>query len=454
MNAKRVTPECQQERLAYASNLSQAELELMTVPVLRALIRDLGINSVNRDGEYIPLSKARKAELIEGIQKAVAPTKIAKVYTSTEMTAEEIENSAASFNKAFEGSEIPDIASITTKTFNDLEKAVRALWDNETQTWLPTRGVETIAANLTNYLVSRRNVKTGEPLSVFTVLNYKSAVLKAMEQRLSEMEVDPVNRPFYFPTLQAIYQNDFRNFVNSQVSSLTKEKADKESVAIDKRQNDMKVVDLTEALNWANETLESINSVTPKLAWREVSIALALVTGRRMGEIHATAEFEKTGEYSLRFSGQLKTKGVAKQAYELEPSYEIPTLVKADLVLKGMEFLTRVGRVFKTGDIEADIKLVNKRLNSAISELVNKDSSIIKPLLGLSPEVKLTYHSLRQLYNLAAVKAFKPSNVKSFVYSGFILGHSRQMSEGKKDVSTTTRYESDFELASDSLTHI
>jgi hypothetical protein len=42
--------------------------------------------------------------------------------------------------------------------------------------------------------------------------------------------------------------------------------------------------------------------------WRDVSCAISLVTGRRMGEVHLSGQFNQVGSHEVIFKGQLKGK--------------------------------------------------------------------------------------------------------------------------------------------------
>ena len=86
--------------------------------------------------------------------------------------------------------------------------------------------------------------------------------------------------------------------------------------------------------------------------WRDVSCVLALVTGRRMGEVHLSGVFTQVSEYEVAFSGQLKGKSrkvkvgerkLALRDYE----FSIPTLVRAELVVKGIAWLEANGKRFE-----------------------------------------------------------------------------------------------------------
>ena len=69
---------------------------------------------------------------------------------------------------------------------------------------------------------------------------------------------------------------------------------------------------------------------------RELASALLLATGRRFIEIMKTASFVRKGDYSVTFSGQVKT-GTAD-----ERSYDIDLLAPASMVIDGLARLRKM----------------------------------------------------------------------------------------------------------------
>src|SRR5947199_5859529 len=61
--------------------------------------------------------------------------------------------------------------------------------------------------------------------------------------------------------------------------------------------------------------------------WEDITVGLAVTTGRRLTELLKTGIFHPMSAYTVKFEGQLKQKA------EILAPYEIPTLVEADLVI-------------------------------------------------------------------------------------------------------------------------
>lgn len=150
-------------------------------------------------------------------------------------------------------------------------------------------------------------------------------------------------------------------------------------------------IDLTNSLKFAHSVLnEVVEGKNPN--WIDVSCSLALATGRRMGEIHLSAEFEQTEEYEIAFRGQLKGKNRkirigTKNIPVINVTFYIPTLLPADLVCAGLDYLEIKGKRFSK---EEDPERVN-RTWSKVLNLAVKDWDFL-------PENERTYHKFRAAY--------------------------------------------------------
>jgi hypothetical protein len=199
-------------------------------------------------------------------------------------------------------------------------------------------------------------------------------------------------------------------------------------------------LDLSPFLKQGHEILSAVKNGATKedIEWRDVSCALALVTGRRMGEIHLSGEFRCLGEYEVGFKGQLKGKSrkvrvegnrVALRDYE----FPIPTLVGAELVVKGIEWLEVNGKRFGRDE---DPERVNRRWSKVLSERVKDEWSFM-------PDV--TYHKFRGAYFRACVEN---ANVDPYDWEDFaraILGD---------DDSATIKAYKRFVVMQDSVTRV
>jgi len=199
-------------------------------------------------------------------------------------------------------------------------------------------------------------------------------------------------------------------------------------------------LDLSPFLKYAHETLDEIASGASleDVDWRDVSCAIALATGRRMAEIHLSGEFRKVGEYELGFKGQLKGKrrkiGLKKL---IDHEFTIPTLLSAERVLRGVEWLDANGKRFPRDEDP-------ERVNRTYSKRFNGRDGIVRENWEILRE-GMTYHKFRGAYFRACV-------VNALVDPLDYLNFARSIL-GDRDETTIRAYQR-FEIKPNSLTKI
>lgn len=154
-------------------------------------------------------------------------------------------------------------------------------------------------------------------------------------------------------------------------------------------------------LDWATEKL------TNPVSWKEVTYALALVTGRRMGELlgdHSRYYWE--GD-CLMFVGILKTAGLNKQDVPVQTS----PIVDPSLVLSAFDWLTATGK-------RVPHTKVNSRYSKALSTEMTLSVTQMRLASGLPGEFKASRdfyaaYSADVLYD----RATENQSVESFVMS-------------------------------------
>lgn len=189
-------------------------------------------------------------------------------------------------------------------------------------------------------------------------------------------------------------------------------------------QSDEMEVSVAKYLVWAKETLENIETKGKRGYWKRVSIALAIATGRRMNEIHhQETKVEKINDNWVWFTGQSKGKTYSKEFFKKYPAFAIPTLVSADLVIKGFQFLHDQDKI-----VEGDRIKVNKRFSSDLG----KQFKIVKSEVGIPLE--LTFHENRDLYVQCAsqfsaipevFQTVPNANKRDADYACYLLGEGR-----------------------------
>lgn len=166
----------------------------------------------------------------------------------------------------------------------------------------------------------------------------------------------------------------------------------------ERRQKENRIqIDLTTSLQFAHNILiEVADGKEPN--WIDVSCAIALSTGRRMGEVHCSATFEFSDDYEIAFKGQLKGKDRkvkvgAKSIPLRKVTFFIPTLLPAHLICMGLDWLDDKGK--RLGRDE-DAEVVNRRWSKVLN-LAVKDWDIF-------PVSDRTYHKFRAAYLRACIE--------------------------------------------------
>jgi len=203
-------------------------------------------------------------------------------------------------------------------------------------------------------------------------------------------------------------------------------------------------LNLTQFIKRAHEVLSNPENFT----WIEVSCAIALTAGRRMAEVHMSANFEPIeGESHLMlFTGQLKGKGRKMGDLPLhQHTFTIPTLVPASLVINGLQHLADEGKrvdynpKWTYDHITYVTPKVNGRYNKELNLLTKK------PQWAVLPDGAMTYHKFRGAYLRACIVN---SKVDPFDYIDYVASII-----GDRDESTIKSYQR-FSLKEGSITLI
>lgn len=189
-------------------------------------------------------------------------------------------------------------------------------------------------------------------------------------------------------------------------------------------------IDLTNSLKFAYNILTDIKN-GQDANWLDVSCAIALATGRRMAEVHLSASFEQIDSYVVAFKGQLKGKTrkvkVGDKAVSLrDVIFKIPTLIRADLVCFGLQWLDEKGKRFEPTE---DPERVNRRFSKTLNEACKS--------WDIFPTNDRTYHKFRAAYLRAAI--VNDGNVDPYDFTDFakeVLGD-----DDENTINAYKRYE-------------
>jgi Telomere resolvase len=272
-----------------------------------------------------------------------------------------------------------------------------------------------------------------------------SKLKKALKTEAKKLVKDHAN---YHPVQTIItHFGDALSYLFREYKSLSNEK--NREAASERTEPENRIeLDLTPYLKEAHRvlTLAADGATLFDVEWRDVSCAIALCCGRRMAEIHLSGEFEVVGDYHLSFKGQLKgkarkvkvTSDIGKQEVLLRDyEFTIPTLVRAELVAKGIGWLEANGKRFPRDEKQ---ERVNGRWSKVLSERVRDEWNLFEGM---------TYHKFRGAYFAASIRnAENEGSIKSVDYERYafrILGDN--------DSETVGRYKR-FDIKPGAITRI
>jgi hypothetical protein len=147
-------------------------------------------------------------------------------------------------------------------------------------------------------------------------------------------------------------------------------------------------------------------------AWPEVAVGITVCTGRRLGEVLKTATFARKTAYSVVFEGQLKKEGVV--------SFEIPTLVEADLVMAAWRWLREHHNCE-----QVDLDALSSRYGAPVRGTADLH---FKDLVETRTKHEVRYtHLFRTIYALIADFYYRPSWVVPLKFRAVIQGHTKKV---------------------------
>ncbi len=269
---------------------------------------------------------------------------------------------------------------------------------------------------------------------------------KALKTNAKHLIKDPAN---YHPVQTIItHFGEALSFLFREYKIRSNEK-DREAASERTASENRLELDLTPFIKESHRilVLAASGATTSDIEWRDVSCAIALVSGRRMAEVHLSGEFDVIDDYQLSFKGQLKGKarkvkisaddGTKKDVMLRDFEFTIPSLVRADLIVKGIEWLDTNGKRFSKDEPQ---ERVNARWSKVLSERVKDEWNLFEGM---------TYHKFRGAYFAACVRnAELEGSVKSVDYERYAF-----QILGDNDLETVGRYKR-FDIKPDSITRI
>lgn len=147
--------------------------------------------------------------------------------------------------------------------------------------------------------------------------------------------------------------------------------------------------------------------------WAELVVGVAICTGRRLTEVMKTGTFELGTGYTVWFEGQLKA------GHRPRERFEIPTLLRAFLV---MDAVKKLRRLVDCSELEES--RVSQKYDRAVNETVDRLYRDLIPVRVTKDEgAAPTVHVLRGVYAHIAVLWYDPPPVDPITYMARIQGH-------------------------------
>lgn len=411
---------------------------------LRKIAPEIGISHITREGKDIPVNNARKDELAQAIYAACEVYRVAKMQK-----AQEVEEIKSSEYPDFE-QELQDVAhKYYEGVFDSTAKAHQNPWKFVGLKECVTRALAkkeafvpeffTLVSSLKPELESRIQARTGnKDVNPRTLHNWKSQVLKKIEQ-----QVERDASQFPNNELQKAYGR-FYEAVQATFQAVRRERIETSAINLSKRQDSALDVRVSQLIQWAKDTVTNLPESPAK--WREVAIAIMILTGRRQSEVMSSAKFEPTdSDDRLSFSGQLK-----RHSDESVAPLDIPVLgSKANAVLTAVEWLESHGkREIPTSTSFDDQQKAAKKAHDRFSRYLSETAKEVCEFIGKDPDAswyveregskpkdRRNCHLFRQIYGQVVIPVFFPHSDgrgrKPKQILTEVMGHSNRASSQK-----------------------
>ncbi|MCL1476016.1 protelomerase family protein [Argonema antarcticum] len=288
------------------------------------------------------------------------------------------------------------------------------------------------ASQIKEWMNSQPGKRGSEALGFLTKLRYFTHI-----RNLLNSLVEATVKETYFTQVSSCIEI-FQEQLKKQMAQELAQKKGRQKRLLAVRKKHKETINFGDLHQYALSVLSSLEA-TGSADWKQVSVALAIATGRRMAEIHQKAtKFEYVEPHYVLFTGQLKARGDAAIYFQQNPSYLIPVLVDGSLVVKGHQWLK------SNGLVATSPPLASRVFGGSLGQLMKhkrQDWGISHPYF--------TYKALRAIYAVACNQIFNSSDADNTLYIAIILGLGRgQLLKWGliTDTQTPHSYISDFRV--------
>lgn len=267
--------------------------------------------------------------------------------------------------------------------------------------------IAALASGAKQWLNSQPGKLGHETLSFLTKLRYSSHIC-----RLLNSLVEATAKETYFIQISSCIEI-FQRLLKMQMQPEAAQKKGLQKRRLAQRRKQRETLSFKPLHEYAVSVLSNLES--RETDWSEVSVAIAIATGRRLAEIHlAASRFEYVDATHVKFTGQRKLMGDAAAYFEQNPSYIMPVLVDAEKVVIGHQWLKQKGQVVESALV------ANRAKGNPLRQWVRH----LKQKWGILHQL-FTYKAFRSIYAAACNQVFNGNDMDDSLYIADILGIGR-----------------------------
>lgn len=404
---------------------------------LRGLAALLEAGEINRDSKKVSFKSARQAELINVIWQVLEDQRVIDAAKAKELSQDS--------NESVED----ELKRLAVELWQDIQTYIEGLRIANSDSYKDIDGgLGAISLKLVRAVETRTNGQ-GNPIESTTVTRYIGKIKKylrdfntALEGK-SETTVKTYQKVLE-TLLGATVTYTFKDrgetvtkkkyqpgWVDQAASHHTTIKNHRSTENKQERSEDASEIKAFPLIDWAVDLLVNLNETTNANKWIDVAVAIAVLTGRRMGEVMYSGAFEQTDSSNhLIFSGQMKGKsGEPIEAFEIPILGNNPTAI-----LNGWQWLRRNKPIT---NYEKERGSFSKQISREMKVYNNK---LVYTRIALRDGVEqsLHFHSLRKIY--AQIIGSRAGKQDRLLRIAEALGD-------KNDAKTASTYDSDYQVS-------
>ena len=326
------------------------------------------------------------------------------------------------------------LKSWTMQLYQELLEIVDSRWHSHLSTWEESvlTDIKELAVRVKEWLENLPGRQADGSMSYLTKLSVLCAIGKLLNWQAQASQVE-ANSSQITSCIGILLGQ-----LKIQMAPVAAQKKGLQKRRIAQRRKHRETINFQPLHEYAHRVLSSLEH-TSYDQWEEVSVALAIATGRRLAEIHNRATcFEYVDQSHVKFTGQAKLMGKAAVYFQSHPSYIMPVLVDGALVVKAHQWLKERGLVVELPSF------AKNRFGNRLGQLMKQ----LKQTWGIE-HPGFTYKGLRSVYAEVCNQVFNAQDQGNTLYVADILGLGRGQLltwDLITDTQTPLSYLSDFRL--------